>query len=576
MVPEELCQSLEQVFFMHRVATEPESVVPPGKSLMSMLGAASTQTTDDLENGTAQLSDRVHDATHKAFWDEVGHTLQLVRCRGLKTSISVQARDALSLPLPSVQLTRLKLLYADLGDATIPLLSKDHRLRETLRAHIAPTVAPLRSTMIMLKELLLALRGRCAPARDHVIDELYTKLDEWSEGGGAQTKQEAQASLANLITDTIHGIVKLADTMGQDIGGAAMNMMGEQHASSLAVMLAKINERDATLDLWNAKTDKGKVLREQWTAWNQPLSDAEASAFGTNDSDKQWVVRLMKQLATNIGVSCKWPDSIGQLQVTYIPTNPDVPTNLLPPHFLFVAPKLLQLQNRLQAITIAASLRALARLPVAPASARNDGTNVQDLVERVWSLLEGEIDLGDEGSSSQLGSTKIINLADEVIRARRQSSPTGAISAEEEARVRRDVERTLHPDDPVFRLLHRRLCDGLTTQTLDVLSGKTPVGAESPAVPKKMATGQTTSDGQVGSLRQILPVPDLGIPNTVLHAKSATATVLKGFEHPILVKAVQDVFRELLQCVAWIGYVWEDIWYVLSDRLRFLVTDIQN
>lgn len=69
-LPPELLDTLNHIYFLHLLATNPTSVLPPGKSLVSaMLGAGSTP--GDGEDSTPTLRERVEDIVHKAFWSEV-------------------------------------------------------------------------------------------------------------------------------------------------------------------------------------------------------------------------------------------------------------------------------------------------------------------------------------------------------------------------------------------------------------------------------------------------------------------------------------------------------------------------
>lgn len=70
ILPAELVQILNEGYFLHLLATDPTKVLPPGKSLLSVmtrpeivLGTPKSQ--------TAALHDKVEDLVHRAFWDEV-------------------------------------------------------------------------------------------------------------------------------------------------------------------------------------------------------------------------------------------------------------------------------------------------------------------------------------------------------------------------------------------------------------------------------------------------------------------------------------------------------------------------
>lgn len=69
-LPIELLQTLNHTFFLHLLATDPERVLPPGKSLLSMMSAPRT-TSGSLDGDLPKLEERVKDVVHRAFWKEV-------------------------------------------------------------------------------------------------------------------------------------------------------------------------------------------------------------------------------------------------------------------------------------------------------------------------------------------------------------------------------------------------------------------------------------------------------------------------------------------------------------------------
>lgn len=419
-----------------------------------------------------------------------------------------------------------------------------------------PTSSPLHSALHFLKEILSTLRERCAPIRDETVDSLYAALDAWRDpipGANAEVPTEASSSpLAMLIVNTIRETVTLADQMKADLNTAVIGALGEDEVRAHVVGEAKAKERELVLELWGVKdTPHGQSLREKWRSWVASLPQSIEAKFGNIPSDRKWIVRLMEQLATNSPVTCTLPHAL--LPDENMATDEE-PLNALPPHFLFVVPKLVYIQNSIQAITIAASLRSLTRLPVVNGSGH-------DFMLRVWTLLKGEIDDDFEGKTSELGSIKLINLSDEVVRARRTVSENGNLDPEEESRLRAAVERTLKPDDPVFRLLHRRLADTLTQSLLETLcdDGNRDSGV---ILPQAMRTGRVLGDPRSGK-RSRAAVPDhtasVSTTNTI-RTDSATAPVtVKGFEDPILAHAAGDVHRALIGCITWVQMVWGDM-----------------
>jgi len=70
MLPTELIQALNDVYFLHVLATDPEKVIPPGKSLLSLMGRYHYPEQSTPDPSTI-LHDRVEEAVHRAFWNEV-------------------------------------------------------------------------------------------------------------------------------------------------------------------------------------------------------------------------------------------------------------------------------------------------------------------------------------------------------------------------------------------------------------------------------------------------------------------------------------------------------------------------
>lgn len=69
-LPAELLETITQTYFLHQLATEPASVLPPGKSLLSaMIGSGAER--EAGSDATPTLHERVEDIVHKAFWSEV-------------------------------------------------------------------------------------------------------------------------------------------------------------------------------------------------------------------------------------------------------------------------------------------------------------------------------------------------------------------------------------------------------------------------------------------------------------------------------------------------------------------------
>jgi hypothetical protein len=69
-LPQELVDILNHTYFLHVLATDPVKVLPPGKSLLSVLSRPHLAT-GRTEGSSPSLHDKVEDMVHKAFWNEV-------------------------------------------------------------------------------------------------------------------------------------------------------------------------------------------------------------------------------------------------------------------------------------------------------------------------------------------------------------------------------------------------------------------------------------------------------------------------------------------------------------------------
>ncbi len=67
MFPVELIESLTQTYFLHLLATDPAKVLPPGKSLLSVLSRPQSM----AQQEPSVLQKRVENMMHAAFWEEV-------------------------------------------------------------------------------------------------------------------------------------------------------------------------------------------------------------------------------------------------------------------------------------------------------------------------------------------------------------------------------------------------------------------------------------------------------------------------------------------------------------------------
>ena len=68
-LPADLLDLLNQVYFLHLLANDPSKVLPPGKSLLSVMSRPHVRRRGD--DKPPALQEKVEEMVHKAFWDEV-------------------------------------------------------------------------------------------------------------------------------------------------------------------------------------------------------------------------------------------------------------------------------------------------------------------------------------------------------------------------------------------------------------------------------------------------------------------------------------------------------------------------
>lgn len=73
VLPRNLISEVNQAYFLHLLAINPDRILPPGKSLISIVvqEKLGQNGRDDMDQ-RAKLQQRVAQAMHTAFWDAVG------------------------------------------------------------------------------------------------------------------------------------------------------------------------------------------------------------------------------------------------------------------------------------------------------------------------------------------------------------------------------------------------------------------------------------------------------------------------------------------------------------------------
>ncbi|KJA29057.1 hypothetical protein HYPSUDRAFT_61890 [Hypholoma sublateritium FD-334 SS-4] len=558
-LPFELVEALNQTYFLHLLVTQPEKVVPPGKSLLSMMTHANyVAAEEDAKNSDKHdyakanhqaIEKKVKEVAHRAFWNE--------------------ALEMLSSPLPSVQLSRLKQLYSDIHEALAPHFPPGHRILVSLESPLPPTSSPLHSTMILLKEIVTALRERCAPVRDEAVDNLARSLENLPP-----TSAESHTELSQFVLDSMKNILQLAEDMRRDLNTFVLGAMSESQLKGVLTRDVKKRERGLVIKIWGGQEN----VRVAWREWVSQLAEE-------SNGETKWLKRLFLALGNDKPVYSHIPATASDVEssatngtnTAFLPAENQADTNMqsleptissssgpplqrLPPQLLFFSPTLLYIQNHIQAIVIAAALRALTRLPASTTSA-------SDFMQRVWTLLETEIegdllDIRHTQRSDPAGEsqTKLANLADEVVRVRQLVSGVN-IKLEEEGELRTTVERTLRASDPVFLLLRRRLVKTLEDRVVESVKDDADAAPNSkPSIPMRMQTGKDLVGERAGKrIRLNLPGHAETEYSQRINRAKLDGPPVPGFEDPVLQRVIREVLGKIMDTVSWTGSVWGDL-----------------
>jgi T-complex protein 11 len=438
-------------------------------------------------------------------------------------------------------------------------LPAGHPILLTLRSPLAPTTSPLHSALLALKDVLSSLKERCAPNRDGDINKVFQTLDEWhySSPSVFRSSPSILSALASCIVDAAKTIIHLTELMKSDLDTAVLGSMSEIQVKELILQKAKEEERDFVIRQWTTESEPGgQVLRRNWRSWLMQLPESTLASYGPVPQESRWLVRLMVSLESDTPVSCNLPAFPTSQSKEEPPDGLGDAANELPPHFLLVSRRLFYIQNYIQAIVITAALQVLAGLP----SVRQTDQESSEprFLERVWTLLKMEVEAEEMNRETLDQSTKLINLCDEVIQARRSASP-GLVDANEEARIRSSVDRTLRPRDPVFVLLRRRLIESAGRELVKHLAS--PNIGRAPQIPVVMRTGRglTSSTEKAGTRPRLQASDPEALPSYGMSGGTKPSFSVKGFEDPVLVNAIGETFDKILSCIHWVSGVWGDL-----------------
>ena len=408
---------------------------------------------------------------------------------------------------------------------------------------LPPTTSPLESALSHLREVLTSMQARCAPVRDAEIEAEQRALDN------PPIRTTRPVALATLVLRTIRFVLECSEAMKDDLSQFVLGSMSEQQIGSVIAKQAKMGERQAILHLWH----RDHIVRG-WQSWLGELRPTFSVIDAAESPRLSWIVRLVQALGNPSVVKCPLPkiatldESERQRLGSAIQSTSVDYENVLPPIFLFSIPTIVKLQNYLQALVIAATLRTL----TPPLSTSELGpADPTSFTERVWVLLRA--DIAEERDAS---GTKLVNLADEVIRAHTHGG--GSLPKERETKLREAVAGILKSTSRVFVLLQNRLLTALVTSLVRPRVDSHPT-RERIVAPEILKSGQDIGrDGK--RPRLVLDSEDMdGGPPQSRPSKGGTKIVVQGFDDPVLSSAMADVFVRLDDQLKWLESLWGDL-----------------
>ncbi|POY73364.1 hypothetical protein BMF94_3701 [Rhodotorula taiwanensis] len=584
-------KALSDCFFLHRLAT---GQVPANASLSTVLRAifAARQSAEPAGSDPATLAtdleDRIRTQLRCAYFDSFRQAFDAsdsdpdgpasigTRSAQRQPAWNRLARDLIDATtglIPS-RLRPDRSLYPSSSDgSTMRAAVKQDLTSEQLPSDRAQFETACLGKMWRLARVLQRL---CAPARDAQVRTLLDSLEPPAPTSGASA-----VSLVNLV----ERVLDLAEAMRGDLDrfkSAASEHMVD--AMSEADLQEIIKQEAAELERATVTEWCGGEEGVRWSlrAWirrdflTPATSSSEARPVPSPEPTRvDFIGALVDSLfstrsvaLTDLGRLVTNPSELSRPAAEATAAEPVASTarddNPLPPALVVLAPLLFELQNLLQALGILAAIATLLVSTVGPAE---DPHGLDRLFQRLWTILEQNISRAPSHSAElrsdsevdlastfeYADSTRLANLADELVSY--LSQPTNGRTPPQLAtmeRVRSGVDRILRYEDPVWKLLMRRLRDGAQAALLRAIAeeGLRPNGATTSArVPSVLRTGRMASSRPAPAANEY-------------ERPSPLISPIKGFDHPpFLAAKVEEVLQTKLLVGVYrhVEQVWGDV-----------------
>lgn len=339
----------------------------------------------------------------------------------------------------------------------------------------------IRTVLDFLEGLVDILAKLCAPIRDDQVKAIRNPVATCRE----YLSLEAEPTkLDKAVDSTKAQVLDFIDGMKRDLHlfkmGITVATTDEEELKKSIRKESMERERNIITVLYGESLLKTKIWVESFKRPDVTIPAISRSAIAYSLVEALFQPQpVTVQFGTSTPPTCVRHDG-----------GDTVPLNILPPIFHFAAKHLFVFQNRIQALTILATLSTLVppsyNKPItnglsSPSTSTNYTTPIWS--ERVWTLLNSEIQddtgkttsLENKASSSHI---KLDNLADEIViifRNGKSGTKDEDVIVDEE-KIRSSVDRMLRLEDRVFALLHSRLKSAIIKAVDDGSSSNTGEG----------------------------------------------------------------------------------------------------
>ncbi|GAA5841844.1 hypothetical protein JCM3766R1_005587 [Sporobolomyces carnicolor] len=424
-----------------------------------------------------------------------------------------------------------------------------------------------------LQTLVGVLRKLCAPVRDPTVAQLLEAL------------KVRDGNAAKGLVAVVASILALAETMQADVEsfgkGFKVESMTETDLVEAVRDEARERERKAVRQLLHDETDSDiasidgeiRLRTTTWVQCNSKIRDKlrdRPSECGSVTRE-QVAATLVDSLFSEKAISIP-PLAPRETTSATAVSSPD-DSNPLPPIFYSTSPRLFELQNQFQALAIVACLSSVlvpSTPPITPVPTVSEKPSV---VSRLWTIVNSEAASSSSPHSSPPPTpTRLAHLSDEIIAHLDDSDKDGQISPERKTMIRNSVDRILRYQDPVFKLLHGRLRQGVLESLLTALQlqrerrGAATTGAgggssDSRQVPTSLRTGRALIPTATSSTTKKRPPSLYTSEHDGSHKDRFELSMSRS------IKGYEKLDREVLEIMAdkfgptweWMEHVWSDV-----------------